>query len=274
MGESADISYREMLGAVHQQRQAKNKNYSLRAFARDLELDPGQLSLVLKGKKNISLSKASELAKKLFQGSREMLVFYHAVELEHAASDEQRDAVRAKLRKLRGSHAERDVTISEDEFEVISNWYNLPILELTALKGLEVTPKLAAEYFGIPELDAMLGLEAMRRLGFVKKSGGAYQHVKNVVTTTEVPSLAIRRFHHQMIAKAQEAIFQQSIDKRYLSGLTLAIPREKLEEVKKMIVEHEQRLSEFAQSLAGQSDKVIYQVNSQLFSLRAEDSHH
>jgi uncharacterized protein (TIGR02147 family) len=264
--------YRELLRESYLKHFQKNARYSMRSFARDLELDSGQLSLVLKGKKNISLQKASQLAKALYDNPRDMIIFYQSVELENTLSETRKEEIREQLQRAHRSHADRERTISDEEFEVICNWYNIPILELTAGKEFVVTPSFAATYFGISEMEALLGLEAMRRLGFVKKIDKRYVHIRNVVTTTEVTSFAIRQFHSQMINKAQAALFQQPLDKRYLSGITVLIPQDKLDEVKKMIDEHEQRLSDFALSFAGQSDRVTYQFNSQLFSLRAKDS--
>lgn len=265
------LSYREQLRSVFLKRVEKNKKYSLRAYARDLSLDPGQLSLVLNGKKNISLSKASELSKLLFQNPREMVIFFHAVEYELAETSDQKEKIATKIEKLQRSHTDFQANISDDEFEVISNWYNIPLLELTGVKGLSVTAIQAAKYFGITEIEAMLGLEALSRLGFVKKSGKAYSRLKHLMTTTEIPSLAIKRFHQQMLTKSQKALFQQDIKKRYFSAVTVSIPADKVDELKKLITEQENRITEFALSLKNEPNQVIYQSSTQLFSLKASD---
>jgi len=265
------ISYREQIKSVFEKRHESNKNYSLRAFARDLQLDPGQLSSVLSGKKNISLSRASELSKKLFSNPREMLIFFHSVEYDLAPSEETKNALLEKIHKIRESHSQRNSNISEDEFEIISNWYNLPILELAGIKESKVDADSAAKYFGISKAEASAGLQALTRLGFAKKSGDHFERVRPVVTTTEIPSFGIRVFHQQMIKKAIEALFGQSIKKRYFSGATLSFPADRIEEVKKMIDEHESRLVELAHSCRNEPNQVVYQINTQVISLRAED---
>lgn len=268
---TAILSYREQLRAVFMKRLEKNKKYSLRAFARDLFLDPGQLSLVLNGKKNISLSKASELSKLLFKNPREMVIFFHSVEMELAENTDAKNRILKKIQAQLKSHQEAHSNISDDEFEIISNWYNIPLLELAGIKSLDVTVTVAAGYFGITEVEALLGLEALTRLGFIKKTGKHYKRLKHVSTTTEIPSLAIKRFHQQMLQKSQRALFQQELRKRYISGLTISLPADKIDELKKMIVEHEDRLREFAHSLRDEPDQVIYQASTQLISLKASD---
>lgn len=264
-------SYREQIRSAFQKRHEANKNYSLRAFARDLQLDPGQLSSVLNGKKNISLSKASELSKKLFQNPREMLIFFHSVEYDLATTDESKNELLGKITKIRESHSHRNSNISEDEFEIISNWYNLPMLELAGIKEFKVDADSAAKYFGISKAEAAAGLQVLSRLGFAKKAGDYFERVKPVVTTTEIPSFGIRVFHQQMIKKAIEALFGQSIKKRYFSGATLSFPSDKIDEVKKMVDDHEKKLVELAESYRNEPNQVVYQINSQLISLKAED---
>lgn len=264
-------NYREQIKTVFKTRQAKNSKYSLRAFARDLSLDPGQLSLVLNGKKNISLLKASELSKVLFGSSRDMLIFFHAVEHELAEGEDVKKLLEKKIQALADSHTSRITNISEDEFEVISQWYNIPLLELTGIKDHIVTPDFAADYFRISNLEALLGLEALHRLGFVSKKGKQFVRLKHVTTTTEIPSLAIKRFHSQMIKQAEKALFQQDLSKRYFSGTTFSVPAGKIDEIKKMIEEHEKRIRDYAMTLKNEPNQVIYQASSQLFSLCSKD---
>lgn len=263
-------SYRDLLRQNFEERKSANPRYSLRAFARDTNLDPGQLSAVLSGKKNISLSRASEISKKLFSNPRDMLIFFHSVELELAPDSEKKN-LQGKIDQLRASPSERKSNVKDDEFEVISNWYNLPILELAGIPGEKVDPDRAATYFGISKAEASAGLMALLRLGFVEKKGEAFRRIKPVVTTTDIPSFGIRVFHQQMIKKALDALFGQSIKKRYLSAATLSFPTGRLEEVKKLIEEHEARLIELSKVHREEPDQVVYQINSQVFSLRSDD---
>jgi transcriptional regulator with XRE-family HTH domain len=68
------VHYRAQIKTDFLKRSEKNKRYSLRAFARDLQVDAGQLSAILKGKKKLSLAKASEVSKLLFKTPRERLL--------------------------------------------------------------------------------------------------------------------------------------------------------------------------------------------------------
>lgn len=55
----------QILSKEFETRKSKNKNYSLRAFARLLELDPSSLSKILKGQRIPSLKAATKISQKL-----------------------------------------------------------------------------------------------------------------------------------------------------------------------------------------------------------------
>ncbi len=60
-----DAFYRDHLGKELARRKEKNTRYSLRAFAKNLKIDNGQLSKILSGKALLSVDLADKLAKRL-----------------------------------------------------------------------------------------------------------------------------------------------------------------------------------------------------------------
>ena len=59
------FSYRELLLNELRRRQSTNPMYSLRAFARALDMDPSTLSKILRGKRDLSMRKAFDLTLRL-----------------------------------------------------------------------------------------------------------------------------------------------------------------------------------------------------------------
>ncbi len=57
--------FREHLDTELKRRINDNANYSLRAFAKFLEIDPSLLSRIMQGKQSLSLNKAQEITEKL-----------------------------------------------------------------------------------------------------------------------------------------------------------------------------------------------------------------
>lgn len=64
---------------VFDRRREKNGSYSLRAFARDIDLSPSFLSLFLNGKKNLSLNSAYRIGQRLGLDPEEQAALFNAV---------------------------------------------------------------------------------------------------------------------------------------------------------------------------------------------------
>lgn len=269
-----NFDYRKILKDAFSTRAERNPKYSLRAFARDMDIDPGQLSHIFRGTKNLSLQKALSLAGKIASTPLEKSLFYFSVELAHAANLEQRDEIKHKISRTLAGLKDRNVNVSEDEFETISDWYHLAILELSGVNGLNVDADLAAEYFKISKVEATSGISRLLRLGFLEKIGKYFRKVKPITTTTEVPSIAYKSFHNQMIGKASRALFEQDINKRYMSGVTLKLPPDKIIEFKKLLHEQEKQIHELARAYRDDPKAEVYQYNTQLFSLKAGSYDH
>lgn len=265
------IDYRDILKQELVFRQDKNSQYSLRAFARDLEVDPGQLSKVIQGKKNISLINAANLARKITDHPIKAQLFFMAVEYSQAKSAEAKAELKTKMQKLSQETMEREENVADNEFETISSWYHLPMIQLAFTKSFATTQQTAAKYFGISVDEAKMALERLTRLGFMEKKDGYYRRFKSLVTTTDIPSLAIRQFHMQMLDKAKKALFYQPIHKRYFSSVTLRIPQAHLEDYKKIINEAEDKILELSKRYENNDSNEVYHFSSQLFSLKKED---
>lgn len=79
-------SYRDFMLRELERRQRKNPSYSLRAFARDLEVPSSRLSEILNRKMGLSETRAVALADKLNLSSSEREFFIDLALAEHARS--------------------------------------------------------------------------------------------------------------------------------------------------------------------------------------------
>lgn len=69
------LEIQEVMTNVFNSRKQKNSSYSLRAFARDLDMNSGPLSLILKGRRKISENFASKLSEKMNLSEQEQHYF-------------------------------------------------------------------------------------------------------------------------------------------------------------------------------------------------------
>lgn len=74
----------KMLKKEFERRQTSNPRYSLRAFARDLALDPGLLSRLMAGKRLMALSTAKRVTERLRLEEGEARRFLQSAALDQA----------------------------------------------------------------------------------------------------------------------------------------------------------------------------------------------
>lgn len=92
-------SYRDYLIEAFEQRKEKNSAYSLRAFARDLEILPATLSQILNKKKGLSIQCAKHICKKLNLKQGEKVFFCYSVGALHSRSKKDREFYQSKINR-------------------------------------------------------------------------------------------------------------------------------------------------------------------------------
>ena len=123
-------SYVDILKGEFERRKLLNPSYSLRAFARDLSMSPPRLSQILSGKHGLSVKAAGEISKKLKLDDESHQWFCDSVGALHARGGKERREFQAKIKKIK-EKTKKFTKLQLEYFEVISDWYNFAILELT-----------------------------------------------------------------------------------------------------------------------------------------------
>lgn len=240
----------------------KNARYSLRAFARDLGLSASRLSHILSGRYGLSGKAAEGIAKRLGLNASEQEHFCTLVESRHARSKSLRIAASTKLES-----SQYYQSVGVDSFKLISDWYHLAILELTLTSGFDHSVGGVAKSLGISIHEAESAIARLKRLGMLEEKRKKLVPTGNYFTNPSgVPSDAVRKFHHQMLAKAQDSLVLHSTDERDFSNITVAIDESDLprarEIIKKIRTELDQELS------AGKKKTRVYNLSIQFFPLQ------
>lgn len=222
-----------LLGEL-KRRKSTNAAYSLRAFSKTLELTPGRLSEYLSGKRTVTPHMARKLALKL-----------------GVAPTTSTD-----IDKKFGAPLENEA------FAAIADWQHYAILSLMETKGFKLDEKFIARRLGISPLDAREALERLLRLGLVEKQGAKLTRTKrNLSTTQDVASAALRKSHEQNLRQAIACLEEVQVELRDISSITMAIDSRKLPLAKEAIKDFRRRLMLLLE--AGEADEV-YNLNIQL----------
>ncbi len=218
-----------------------NPRYSLRAFARQLQIEPSYLSKILNGKRPVSASLHKKVSGILMLDSR---------------TDATQNPPAEDYRPL-----------SEDAFLVIANWYHYAILELAKTKGFRTDPRWVARKLGISAIEAK---EAFHRLIALKlieiTSNGRLLKTPKSHTNIQHPfsNSAFRKLQKQILQQALEALDQIPYEERDQSSMTVAIDISRLDAAREKITVFRRELSAFLQPQKKDLDEV-YQLSISLF---------
>lgn len=258
-------TYRDFLFEEFKKRKRKNSSYSLRAFSRDLEMNASRLSEIMNGKVGLSDVKGAEMAEKFGLVDKDREYFLDLIRAEHArsaiAKKEARERVRMYLMDER--------TLTDSEFNTVSDWGHLAVLELLNIPDIETSIASFAERLGLPnhEVDDIVARLVENKM--LDTSGERWVALEGDFTTTaDVSSVAIRNFHHQMLARAKRAIEQDPVEEREFSSVIFAMNTEQMKYAK-------DRLREFRRSLVKELEAIpgkekIYSLSMQLFELKGD----
>lgn len=210
--------YRDYILKELERRQRKNPSYSLRAFARDLEVPCSRLSEIINNKVGLSESRAVNLATKLNLSPSERDFFVDLALAEHARSAVLREMAQKRV-QVRQEAFEK---IGEDEFAVISDWHYTAILQLLHLDSFETSVENIASRLGLSTDTVEKSLERLETLKMVSKSDdGKWISVSQKYSSSYgASSEAARNFYSQMQNKATEAMCTSN-RKRWDMGCTV-----------------------------------------------------
>lgn len=256
--------YKQILKQELVDRCQRNPRYSLRAFARDLKLEPARLSDVLNGKKGLSKDSASQVAKQLGYSSDESEIFCDLVESLHARSQSSKQAALERVQEYFENRAGQFLTL--DAFRAVSDWYHFSILQLLKIQRIQDDPAQMAKALEIQEIEVLEALKRLERLGLVEnKKGKLRVSTHTVLATDGVPSDAVKKYHEQILKKAMQAIYLQSVQERDFFSMVMPVDSKDFKKAQKKIRKF---VNEFTAEFSNSRQaKNVYCLSTQFFNL-------
>lgn len=238
----------EFLKKDLEQRQNKNSSFSLRAYARWLNISPSHLSQIISGKRNLTRKKAFGIIEKLNLSPLEREAFLKSLDGE--------------LSQSHSDHFGGATLIREDEFQLIADWHHFAILSLAEVDN-KADPRWVASRLGIGVQQAREACDRLIRLGLMQKQEKRYIATNRSVTTSnDISSGAIKKHHKQNLALASEKLDLVPVELREFSSMTMAIDPSKIEEAKIAIRDFKKKIGLLLES--GEK-KEVYTISIQLF---------
>lgn len=234
------------LQQIFDNRKQRNTKYSLRAFARDLQIAPSKLSEIFSGK----FSPGEKMTARLIASLR--LMGEEAQHLHTLVS-----AHRMIHQETRGARV-----LSEDEFTLIADLENYNVLSLMDADNFVSNASWIADRLNLKVSKVEETLARLQRLGLIIQDSRGWRPMnRRLTTTSNIPSAALLKSHRQVLLHVLESLEEHSVDERDITSITLAIDTSKLPEAKKMIREFRRKMATLLES--GNKTEV-YNFNLQL----------
>lgn len=265
-------NYRQYLNDLVEFKRASSAAFSHRAIVQKAGFkSPTALKHVIDGKRNLSLEAANQFAVALRIEGIPRHYFLTMVLFNQSTSVEEQERYLNELIELK--RAESPSRIEDDQMEVLSQWYHLAVRELTELPDFKKSPAWIAQVLCPPitPFEASESLRLLERCGLVVKEGRALKPAHRTISADpQVHSLMLAAFHRQMIALGSDAISSFTSEVREISGTTLRISLEDVNNIRMLLREFRKKLLAVAAHSA-RADQV-YQFNVQFFPLVNTDS--
>ncbi len=241
-------SFRLFLQEELTRRCAKNPRYSLRTFAKVLDIQAPTLSHILRGQRKITSQLQQNLAK--------------ALDL----SDKDLKQIR-KQNQARHKDHEDYMQLQKDQFALISEWYYFAILELLQVDGFQKNNRWIAKSLGLSISEVNIAMERLFRLKLIEVHDDGSWTAKSAHTTlgTEKTSQALRQLQKKFLEKSMDALNQVDVKLRDHSGITMSIDTSDIPSIKEKIQKFRRELCEFAERHPGRQQ--VYQLSISFFPL-------
>lgn len=256
--------YRKFIRDTLNEKVQSNPRYSLRAFARDLNVSPSILSEVISGKHGLSEKLANRIALKLGLNQEEKSLFCDQVTALHSRSSTKRDLAAKRIEQVKLMHKENPLQM--DIFKIISDWHHFAILEITYLEDFKSENSWISKKLGITKLEVDASIDRLMRVGLLRHENGKLRATEDYTSTpNDIPSEVIKKFQRQLIEKSLTALNMQDIGNRDITSLTLSIDKKKLPCAKKMLKEFRRKFD--AEFGTGKKKNSVYCLALQFFEL-------
>lgn len=244
----SNADFRTVLINEFERRKEKNARYSLRAFAKALELSPSSLSAILRSKRKPSASLIHRLGPELGLSEPEV----------------------ARFAQNAGEVFFQELPI--DIWDQIADWHHYAILELTNIDGFKPSTAYVAKALSISEQEVRLACDRLVKVGLLEITEAGWKDLSvlgNVTNMTDNTTAASKRkMQRQLLEKGISSLENVPFEDRLNRSMIVGINKKDLPEARERIVKFCHKL--LADLGETRSTTDVYNLSIALFPLTNE----
>lgn len=264
--------YRKFINVFYHAKKAESPAFSFQVFCDKAGFpNKGFVHNVIHGVKNLSRTSAMKFAEAMELTKTEADYFEHLVFFNQARTFKERDHYFEKLNSVRPMTTAASIAklVRSDQFDFYSKWYHSAVRSIIDLFPVKDDYKWIAKNMQ-PRISRVLvrqAVDLMLKLGLIERQKNGVLKVKDKVITTgpEAQSLAVGRFHLEMMKSAALALKEIPADKRHITGLTLGISQKVYAKITEEILAFQDKIMEIAKNDTDSDG--VYQLNFHFFPL-------
>lgn len=221
---SREISFPAFLKREFLKKIRINNSFSLRSYARFLDIHFATLSQIMSEKRTVTEKTIRKLAPRL--NASELQIESWVKSINEKQMDSEESDFNIFPYKV----------IEDESLELLSEWYHDAIVELVMTKNFKPDIAYIAKAFNLSRIEAEMAVKRLFKLGLLKVSDKGCWEVANEFKTTITSdlktSVALRKYQSDLLQKSMDSIEIIPVEKRTHSSLVVAMNKEQLKEVK------------------------------------------
>ena len=249
-------------------RQSRDPKFSARSWAREMDISPSLLVMLMKGERPIRLRHVEFLKKGLSLSSQENFYFRALLQYSNADSPEEKHLCEVWLSQLNPGENFRVREV--EEHTVLSQWIHLALIGLTYIDSFDGTAESAYELLGkkstLPEIrSALIRLEDLGLIRKNENTGRLEASHTSISTQNDVTRNATHTYYRDMLRHGEQAITGQTLEEREFQCFSLAVHHSKIPLAKELIRHFR---TQFVKAVgAREGADQLYHMNLQFFRL-------
>jgi uncharacterized protein (TIGR02147 family) len=217
-------------------RKFTERDFSVYRAAKSLRrISPALVSLVIQGKRNVTLDRAEEFAKLLNLNAGEKAYFRNWI-----GQMEDKDFIEATP----APRSRKDVGLG-----ILSDWLNVYVKDFFHLPAVQKDASLVEkQLLGVATPKRIQkSLQFLLREGYLRKTldGSIVVETEAAVSEPVTPSRRVRQFHRGALSLAKLALELYPKEERLANTLIVDLDEEKLKELYELIAEFAEKLKDF-----------------------------
>lgn len=245
------------------ERRNRTGRYSLRSFARDIDISPSALSEIIRQKKGMAEDTATRIAFLFKLRHRERQLFINSSILFRIKNKKKKDEIEKRVNELVQQKQSRK--FESVDLSRANTWKHTAIIELMSFPDYDGSIEWLSRKLKVNMASVQFYLESLEKIKLVEKENNKYRrNLSFIESTDDQPFESIKGYHKSVLTKAIEALEAQNVSKREFQTLTLAFDRE---DMSRAIDTIRMFMDQFTETFCCDQKNSIYQLSVNFIDL-------